>query len=180
VARLIAKTPLEGLAPVEAGGTRLAEGALGRVTSVAPLRGREQAVAAALRPLGLSFPGPGETVGAGPLRMLWSGRGQALLIGAAPPEGLAGAAALTDQSDALAALVLEGTLAEAALARLVPLDLRADAFPEGRTARTMLFHLTCSVSRTGPRAFEVVVMRSMARTALHDLTVALKSVAAQG
>jgi sarcosine oxidase subunit gamma len=179
VARLIAKSPLDAVLPVEAGDMALTEAALGPVTLVAPFTGRERAVAAALKEIGLGFPAPNRTLSSGEARILWSGRGQALLIGAAPPGSLAGLAALTDQSDAFAALRLEGRLAEAALARLVPIDLRAAAFPRGATARTMLYHMTCSLTRTGARAFEILVMRSMGRTAVHDLTVAMRSVAAQ-
>lgn len=180
MARLIAKTPLEGLLPVSVPGATLEEVGLDQATLIAPFRSRERAVSAALKGLGLSLPGPGKTAQKGEARVLWWGRNQALLIGAAPPASLDGLAALTAQADGLAALRLEGALAETALARLVPLDLRAAAFPKGATARTMLFHMTASVTRLGAQAFEILVMRSMGRTAVHDLTVAVKSVAAQG
>ena len=179
MARLIAKSPLEGLLPAAVEGATLEEVVLDRATAIAPFRGKERAVSAALKELGLGFPAPGKTAQKGEARILWWGRGQALLIGAVPPSGLDGLAALTEQGDGLAALRLEGALAEAALARLVPLDLRAAAFPKGATARTMLFHMTCSVTRVGAQAFEILVMRSMGRTAVHDLSVAMKSVAAQ-
>jgi heterotetrameric sarcosine oxidase gamma subunit len=179
VARLIAKTPLEGVLPVAAEGAALSETLLDRAVAIAPFRGKERAVSGALKELGLGFPAPGKTSHKGEARIIWWGRGQALLIGAPPPVALDGIAALTEQADGLAALRLEGPCAEAALARLVPLDLRATAFPRGATARTMLYHMTCSVTRVGPQAFEILVMRSMGRTAVHDLTVAMKSVAAQ-
>jgi len=180
VARLIAKTPLEGLAPVTVSGMTLAEVEIARMTLIAPLNGKERAVSAALKPIALSLPGPNQTATKGKARILWTGRGQAMLLDAAPPKALAGIAALSDQSDGWALLRLEGRLAEAALARLVPLDLRPAAFAEGATARTLLFHMTCSITRVGRTAFEIMVMRSMARTAWHDLTVAMRSVAAQG
>lgn len=180
MARLIAKSPLEGLLPVSVPGAALEEVVLDRATAVAPFRGRERAVSAALKALGLSFPAPGKTAQKGEARIFWWGRGQALLVGADPPASLHGLAALTAQADGLAALRLEGPLAEAALARLVPLDLRAAAFPRGATARSMLFHMTCSITRVGAQAFEILVMRSMARTAVHEVTVAMRSVAAQG
>ncbi len=179
MARLIAKSPLDGVPAVETEGAILAEAELGRLTSVAAFRGRERAAAAALKTIGLGLPGPNRTLAADGARILWTGRAQALLIGAAPPDALAGIAALTDQSDALAALVLDSPLAEAALARLVPLDLRGAAFAKGRTARTMLYHMTCSITRLGAQRFEILVMRSMGRTAVHDLAVAMRSVAAQ-
>ena len=43
---------------------------------------------------------------------VWTGRGQAFLIGAEPPDGLAGIAALTDQSDAWVVLRLAGPALE--------------------------------------------------------------------
>lgn len=179
MARLIAKSPLGEVLPVETAGGMLSEVDLGAVTSVAPFRGKERTASLALRTIGLGFPAPGKVIARDGARILWSGRGQALLLGAGPPEALAAVAALTDQSDAFAAIRLDGPLAEAALARLVPLDLRAATFRRGQTARTMLFHMTCQITRLGAESFEILAMRSMGRTAVHDLTVALKSVAAQ-
>lgn len=179
--RLIAKTPLDGMAPVKADGATLSEAAIGRITSVAPFRGRETAVSTALKAaFGFGFPGPNQTAAEGAARIVWSGQGQAFLIGVAPPEGLADLAALTDQTDGWAILHLEGARAEAALARLVPLDLRAARFKRGQTARTMLFHMTCGITRVGAQKFEIMVLRSFGRTAAHDLEVAIRSVAAQG
>lgn len=152
---------------------------IGRATCIAPFRGRERAVSAALKAIGLSFPSPGRMLRKGEARVLWWGRGQALLIGAEPPPELLGQAALTDQGDGLAGFALEGPAAEAVLARLVPIDVRPAAFPRDATARTLLFHMTCSLTRTGARTFEILVMRSMAATAAHDLAGAMRSVAAQ-
>ncbi len=180
MARLIAKSPLEGVLPLTVGRMTLSELVIERMTSVAPLRGQEKATAALLKQtLGLGFPAPNRTLAKDSTRILWAGRSMALLVGAEAPAGLDLHAALTDQSDAVAGLQLEGPGAEAALARLVPLDLRATAFKRGHTARTMLWHMTCQITRTGPQGFELFVMRSMARTATHDLHGAMKSVAAQ-
>ena len=98
-------------------------------------------------------------------------------MGAALPD-LEGAAQ-TDQTGANAVLRVEGPAVEAVLARLVPLDLRATAFPVGQTARTMVAHMMASVTRVGDAAFEVMVMRSMARTLVHDIEGAAKAVAAR-
>ncbi len=180
VARLIAKSPLEGMLPVRAEGVELSEVVLDLATSIAPFKGKVRAVSAALKEIGLAFPAPGKSHAKGDARILWSGRDQALLLGAAAPEALHGIAALADQADGLTCLRLQGRYAEAALARLVPLDLQAGVFKRGETARTMLFHMTCSVTRVAADAFEIMVMRSMGRTAVHDLSVAMRSVAAQG
>lgn len=180
MASLIEKTPCEGLLPVSAEGTGLSELLPGRITSVAPFKGKERAVSTALKTLGLSFPGPGKTVAKGGASAVWTGRGQAVLLGAGPPEGLSEIAAVTDQSDGWAAMRLEGAQAEAVLARLVPLDLRTGAFKKGAAARSALGHIPMIVIRSGAAAFDILVFRSMAASAVHELHVAMKAVAARG
>jgi sarcosine oxidase subunit gamma len=179
VARLIAKAPLEAVLPVVVESARLIEVEPGRMTSVAPFAGKDKAVASVLRKLGLRFPAPGAGSSRGPARLIWTGRGQAMLLGVEPPEALVGIAALTDQSDGWSAMRLDGPLAEAVLARVVPVDLRVPVFPEGAVARTMLFHMTCTITRVGAEAFEILVLRSFGRTAVQDLATAMRSVAAQ-
>ena len=172
---LIPRSPADGLTPIDEGGTTLIELPFAPVTSIAPFDA--DAVARALKPLKLAFPKPGRSQAKGDARILWSGHDQAFLIGAEAPE-IAGAA-VTDQSDAWAILRLQGPLAEPALARLVPLDLRDAAFPVDATARTLLFHMMLSITRTGADAFDLMVFRSMAATAVHEIAVALRSVATQ-
>ncbi len=175
---LIETTPCEGLLPIREGGATLSEAAPAAVTSVAPFRGKARAVAAALKKLGLGWPEPGQSLQSGAAACLWTGRDQAFLVGAAP-DGLDGIAALTDQWDGWARMRLEGPGAEAVLARLVPLDLRAAAFPEGAVARTGLNHMMAVLVREGPEAFGIMVFRSMAGSAVHEIAVAMKAVAAR-
>lgn len=173
MASLIAKTPAQGLLPVEIGGTRLEERLYDAITWVAPFDGQDDAVASAI---GLPFPAPGQTTGGGDRRAVWAGPGQALILGpAVAPEG----AAHADQSSGWAVLSLTGPAARDALARLTPIDLRDASFPEAATARTLLGHMTVSLTRTGPETYEIMVFRSMTRTAIHDLTRAMKGVAAR-
>ena len=179
MARLIATTACAGVLPRTIGDVTLTEVALGPVTSIAPFAGMAEAVTAALQVDGLHFPAPGQTVTAGRARMIWAGQGRALLCGVEPPLALTAIAALTDQSDSNAVVQVEGAMAEAVLARLVPVDLRTTALPGGHTVRTLLGHLPVSVTRTGPLVFEVMAMRSMARTLVHDLTEAAIGVAAR-
>ena len=175
---LIAKTPCEGLLPLTVGRCTLAEVLPGAITSIMPAKGQETAVSDAIKAAhGMVFPAAGRATGRDGARLIWSGQGQALLVG--PASGPIDGAAVTDQSDAWAVMRLEGEEAEDVLARLVPVDLRAAVFKRGHTARTMLFHMSCSITRVGPNAFDIMVFRSMARTAVHELTVAMKSVAAQ-
>ncbi|KPQ09901.1 MAG: sarcosine oxidase, subunit gamma [Rhodobacteraceae bacterium HLUCCA09] len=147
---------------------------------IAPFPGREAALSRALAAAhGVPFPAPGETVRSGDTEIRWAGRAQALLIGpAAADPGLAEHAAVTDVSDVYARLVLTGPDTACVLARLVPLDLRPARFPAGRTARTLLGHMTAQVTAT-PEGVELLVMRSFARTAFHEIETAMRGVAAR-
>ena len=175
---LIAKSPLAGRAALTLAGVTLSEPDLGQITSVAPFKGQDKALAKALKALGLSFPAPNQVSSTGDARLIWTGRDQAFLIGAAP-QGLDGLAALTDQSDGWAALRLDGPGSGDVLARLYPLDLRAAAFPLGRVARAPLNHMSSILMRPGPQRFEVLVFRSMARTAWHEAEAAMRALAAR-
>lgn len=177
---LIAKTPAEGQEPVEIGAARLSEVFCDALTSIAPFDGKERAASAALqKATGAKFPAPNRTTGKPGARAIWFGRGQAMFIGSFDVGALGQLAAITDQSDAWAALRLEGDAAEEVLARLTPLDLRAREFKPGQTARSDLQHMMASVTRTGIKSFEIIVMRSMARTAWHEIEAAMRRVAAK-
>jgi len=178
VPSLIAKSPLAGHAPLTLAGTTLAEVVLGCITSVAPFKGQGKPLAAALKALGLGWPAPNRFTDHGSARMVWTGRDQAFLIGAAP-DSLAPAAALTDQSDGWACLALSGPAPEAVLARLVALDLRSARFATGSAARTALNHMSAIVMRTDAQRFELLVFRSMAQSAWHELASAMQALAAR-
>ncbi len=66
-----------------------------------------------------------------------------------------------------------------ALARLVPIDLRARVFAPGHVARTGLGHMMAVLRRLSADTVEVMVFRSMAATAVHEITVAMQSVTAR-
>jgi heterotetrameric sarcosine oxidase gamma subunit len=177
VASLVAKTPCAGLLPVTHGTTTLSELTPEAITSIAPFDGEEAAVSAALEATaGAGFPAPNRWTGT-TTRIVWTGPGQAMALGprVAPP-----GAALTDQSDAWAVMRLEGQGAEAVLARLIPIDVRRAQMPQGHAARTLLHHMTCTLMRVGDDAFDILVFRSMAATAVHHIETAMRSVAAQG
>ena len=176
MARLVARTPAEGLLPLKIGTVTLSEAIPEAITSVMSPQGRQsdQAHKALKSATGAGFPEPGQTTGADGVRVVWTGPGQALVLG---PRVAAEGLRTTDQSDAWAVLRVEGDEAEAVLARLVPLDLRLTAFGTGRTARTMLGHMTGSVTRIGEKSFEIMAFRSMAATAVHEIERAMKGVA---
>ena len=163
---LIAKSALEGRS-LTLGTVTLAEVEVGPITSVAVFPGGAKAVAKGLKTLGLTMPEPNTFTEKKGARIVWTGRDQAFLMGGAPPD-LEGAA-LTDQSDGWAVLGLSGAAAVDVLARLVPVDLRLAAFPVGRAIRTQLNHMNVVILRVGDHAFEILVFRSMARTAWHEL-----------
>lgn len=174
---LIATSALEGLTPVTHGALTLSDATPARITSLAPFRGQGAAVGKALKPLGLGFPAPNRVIAGKGGRIVWTAPGQAFLLDA-DPAPLAGLAALTDQGDGWVGLRLVGAGCEAALARLIAIDLRPAAFGEGAAARVALNHMMAVVMRAGT-GIEILVFRSMARTAVHEIAAAMASVAAR-
>jgi hypothetical protein len=166
---LVPTDPCAGLdLPVTTPDARLAGMGALVLTSVAPFKGAD------VSPWLGAFPAPGEIRETPAGRLAWAGLGAAFLF-APPPEGLADLAAVTDQSDGWAGLRLEGPGAVDVLARLVAVDMRhAPA-----ATRCQLGHMSALILRAGPWAFEIFVFRSMARTAVHELTHAMRGVAAR-
>lgn len=180
MADLKATTPCAGLLPLRAGAMRLEEVEPGRITSLMPGPGQAGALDAALRAAhGVGWPEPGAAHLGDGVAVIWTGLDQAMLVGPAPDPSLAAQAALTDQSDAWAVVELSGDAGPEALARLVPVDLRAHAFAEGATARTLLGHMSVSVTRTGAERLRIMAFRSMAGTLVRELHEAMESVAAR-
>lgn len=180
MAELYVQTPDLGLElPLERGRVRLSALPSVSITAIQPFPGQTAAVDAVLRPLGLRFPVPGESVATAGARLVWAGRETAFLFGAPAPDGLRAHAACTDQSDGWAGLRLDGSDAEAVLARLVPIDLRAGLFGVGACARTPLNHMQALILRAADETFDLHVFRSMAATAVHDLADAMRAVAAR-
>lgn len=177
--KLIAQSPCEGLLPVTVGTVTLTEVLIDDGFGVAPFKGQTKAVSEALTSaIGIGLPAPNRMISKGGVRAIWVGAGRALVCGGALPD-LTGLAAVTNQADGLAAVRIEGAGAEATLARLIPLDLRPATFKRGHTARTLINHMSGSVTRVGAAAFEVMVMRSMAGTIVHELTEAAEGVASR-
>jgi heterotetrameric sarcosine oxidase gamma subunit len=176
VPELIAKSALEGRT-LTAGTVALAEVETGLITSVAVLPGGAKAVAKGLKALGLSMPEPNTFAEKKGARIVWTGRDQAFLMGVAPP-ALEGAA-VTDQSDGWAVLSVSGAGVSEVLARWVPIDLRLAVFPVGHVVRTQLNHMNVVILRVGDHAVEILVFRSMARTAWHEIETAMHMVAAR-
>ena len=170
---LIAKQAWAGQAAVTKAGLSLTPLEDRAIWSVALFPGGAKTAGAALASLGLGFPPPNRWVAAGAARLVWTGRDQAFLMGAEPPAGLAGAAAVTDQSGGWAGVALSGPGLAEALARLVPVDLTPAAFPDGAAIRAPVNHMSAVILRTGADSVEIWVFRSMARTLWHELAEVL-------
>ena len=168
---LTAIEPLNA-APVRHGVCEMSPVTLGVMTQIMPFAGQNETVG---RALGVGLPKPNRFVRKNGVHVQWFGRDTYLVRGDVPDLG--GLAAVTDQGDGWAAVRLQGDGAEDVLARLVPVDVRRSMFKRGHTMRTMIQHMNGSVSRVGPDAFEVMVMRSMAQTLWHDVETAMKAVA---
>lgn len=187
MAELKAKTPYETVTGGASGPERMEvtpfvaeEVDPGPLTALAPYRGQAEALSAALQTAyGMAMPAPNRMTGTQGADALWFGRDMALLVGPVPDASLAAYAALTDQSDAWAVVDLTGPCADEVLARLVPIDLRPQVFQTGHTARTLLNHMSASVTRTGPERFRLMVFRSMVKTLFRELHHAMIGVSAR-
>lgn len=174
VANLTSKSAYHGLLPITSGTVTLSEIDHAAITWIAPAKGKTAAVSKALtKQTGAAFPEPGRIEGP----LVWFGQGQALILGASI-KPIAGAA-LSDQTSAWASCAIEGADTRAVLERLVPIDLRDTAFAVGHAARTLLGHMNCVLMRTGEDRYEVMVFRSMAATAAHELERSMRMVAAR-
>ncbi|MGB4112801.1 MAG: sarcosine oxidase subunit gamma [Yoonia sp.] len=171
--KLLETTPCAGLLPRQIGQVKLSEVSIGKVWSVSPFAGKLAATDAALRKLGVAFPMAGQIVSAGPVTAMWFGHGQALVLGAEALPKLP--AAVTDQSDGWACVRIEGHAVDV-LARLAPVDLRGAA----GARRTLVGHMSAVIIARDGGAFDVMVMRSMAATLVHELEVAATGVSARG
>ncbi|GAA6179300.1 hypothetical protein NBRC116594_07380 [Shimia sp. NS0008-38b] len=178
---LKSKSPCHGLLPLELGSVSLTEETPAHVSLISVRKGQNALLGDLLSAEhGLSFPTANQSIGTPEARMVWFAQGQAMLFGPKPATNLVTAAMIVDQSDAWAIVRLEGAKAEDVLARLVPVDVRANVFKRGHTARTLLQHMTVSITRVEDCAFQIMAFRSMAGTLVHDLNRAMASVAARG
>lgn len=176
---LIASPALDA-APVILAGVTLASLDTGPITRLTIRRGHQADGAEALNSAhGMGFPAANRATGREGARALWAGPGQALLIGPEPDPRLAQSFTLVDQTDAYAGLTLEGLAARDILARLTPLDLREAGFRRGFSMLSLLGHIPLSLTRTTAQRFLLLVPRSMASSAFHDLAEAARLYAAR-
>jgi sarcosine oxidase subunit gamma len=179
VVSLIAKTPLDGLDLDAIGGLMLAEPDFEPITGIAALKGQKTALSKLLKQhCGIVFPAPNRFTAKAGARLVWFGLEHTLLIGTPADDAFSAHAAVTDQSDAWARLSIEGDPALDVLARVTSVDLRSDIFKSGHALRTHVGHMSAVLMRTGTKSYEIMVMRSMAKTLVHDIRDAALSVSA--
>ncbi|MEM8850313.1 MAG: sarcosine oxidase subunit gamma [Pseudomonadota bacterium] len=174
MANLLPRTPAQDLVPVTHGTVTLSEIVPEAITSLAALDGAVTSLAALGDAMAI-LPNPNRSTKLGETDFLWSGRNQALALGPAPAS--AAGIAMTDQSDAFAVLHLSGTDADAVLARLTPLNL--DEIEPSHVARSLLGHMNTLFHRVDPRTWQLLLFRSMAAHAVHDIDRAMRAVAAR-
>jgi sarcosine oxidase subunit gamma len=128
------------------------------------------AVAAAFsRQFGIDLPTTSKAASQGDLTLVWSGPSQWLAL--SREAGLArrlvnelrDLAAITDQSDARAVLVLEGANVRDTLAKGCPIDLHPRNFSRGTAAVTSIAGIGVQIWQTPDSdAFHIAIARSMA------------------
>lgn len=177
---LDAEAPLSDGLPFTAGDAALRTTQPDAITVVAPYGPDLERLNAVLSAEhGLTFPEANRATGREGMRLIWSGRAQALLVGKAPCTSAAAPhAALTDVTDGWAVLHLTGEGAADVLARLTSLDLRAGHFKRGHSARSELGHVPASITRVSD-GFMILVMRSFAKSTAKYLMRAMQGVAAR-
>ncbi|PST26790.1 sarcosine oxidase subunit gamma family protein [Mesorhizobium plurifarium] len=74
-----------------------------------------------------------------------------------------------DQSHGRVRIRIEGKMAQRALSKGTALDLDPSAFPIGQSAATLIGHIAVHITRVGPDAFEIIVLRSFAESLWDDL-----------
>lgn len=155
---LIAKPPVSAALPVTLGALTLSLVQPRRITAVMPFDTDP------------TLPPPNRITRQGASMTLWAGRDLYLVLdGEAPLSN----AAIVDQTDAWAVFDLTGPGGDMALARLCPIDTRPAQLQPGHTARTLLGHVAASITRLDADTLRILVPRSMAQTALHDLSRAM-------
>ncbi|WP_341366557.1 sarcosine oxidase subunit gamma [Yoonia sp. BS5-3] len=175
--KLIAKPACVPGVPLRIGDVEAVEVIYDQLFSVAPFQMQQSAVSEALKAqIGLGLTPLGRRKTKDNVTVQWFGHGVWLVTA---PVSLTGMAAVTDQSDAWAVVKICGTQMIDVLARLVPIDLRPAHFKTGYSARTMAGALHIAITRVDAHNCEIMVMRSMAATLMHELETVMRRVAAR-
>jgi sarcosine oxidase subunit gamma len=185
----VSDSALAALAPLdsfrfEAEGVTVAEIDLGTVFALSAPLGGGKALRDALRAAyGLDWPATGRFVQAEGVRLLGLASDQAFLVlppGALPADGVATAGYVFEQSDAWAALALEGAEAGRIMERLCMLDLDGGGFPPGSSAQTLMEHQSVILIRETDRRYLLMSSRSSAGSFLDAVMTSVRNILAAG
>lgn len=83
---------------------------------------------------------------------------------------------LCDQSDCWVILKISGKRCREALARICPIDLLPDSFPEGKVARTGMEHLAVIILHESENQYLLLSPRSSAQSFLHAVTSSIDNI----
>ena len=174
------KTPAAASALPFKIGTVYAEEVETSLFLVAPFDKKSRQAAAVLyAEMGMQWPETHKLRRTGASYALWFDHAHIALMGIQPPAKILRYAAVTDVSDGWCVVDISGQNVRDVLARVTPLDMRVKSFKMGMTQRSMLMHMQASISCFGKSKFRLMVFRSMALTLVHDLAIAMESVAAR-
>ncbi|OJG00108.1 sarcosine oxidase subunit gamma family protein [Pararhizobium antarcticum] len=82
---------------------------------------------------------------------------------------LSGQGSMADQAHGRVRIAISGTDVEAVLAKGTAVDLNLCEFPAGRSAMTLIGHISALITRTGEHAFEILVLRGFAESLWDEL-----------
>ena len=128
---------------------------------------------------GLDWPSVRQFKSKGSISVMWFDHTHVAIMGITPTPTLEGIAAVTNVSDAWYIVDLDGIDVRKVLSRVTPIDMRENQFQIGMTERADLMHMQASISCTAEHRFRIMVFRSMAQTFVHEILVAMESVAAR-
>lgn len=172
-------------ADVTIGANRITERADLALVSVAAPLGGDAALAGALSSgWGLEMPTPTRASLSGEMRAVQLTADQLLLVfpHSAPDAEptvqakLQGAGYTTDQTDAWLRVEISGPDTRAALERICPIDLGAQAFAPGAAARTVMEHMGTVIVALEPDRYLLLSASSTAGSFLHALETSLRNV----
>jgi sarcosine oxidase gamma subunit len=146
----------------------------GTITSVAPFAGQADAVSKALeKAVGCALPAVGAFTKAGATRVAWSGLDQWFVM-SPEPVSVPARRSPTKATPGPRSRCRAGS--RDVLGRLVPIDLRPGVFEVGHAARTPAGAHVLPAHAGGGDRYVILVFRSMAASAAHDLDRAMRMV----
>ena len=128
---------------------------------------------------GLDWPSVRQIKSKASISLMWFDHTHVAIMGITPTSKLEEIARVTDVSDAWYIVDLDGIDVRKVLSRVTPIDIRENQFQTGITQRADLMHMQASISCTAEHSFRIMVFRSMAQTFVHEILVAMESVAAR-